>query len=223
MIDEQTIVAAERLRDDLADFRAQLRSKYPTKSRQVAGEHLRKTAARLAETWLTEIATDQAVSIAIGSAALADLNVHFQRILTYAEHATTRGKYEVELRGILDNYSVKVVVPLKQSRGRNATSPVLPPGNTPVYSAFVGQSFAPNDKRINQCVVDTLDALGLKVVTGEKPKADSISEKVKTLIEEQSVFVGIFTRRDKIARKSEWTTSAWVIDEKHMHSDARKG
>jgi hypothetical protein len=63
-------------------------------------------------------------------------------------------------------------------------------------------------------VFDTLSALGVKVVTGEKPKADHISEKVKHLIEEQSVFVGLFTRRDKIARKAEWTTSAWVIDEK---------
>ena len=27
-------------------------------------------------------------------------------------------------------------------------------------------------------------------------------------------FVGIFTRRDKIANKPEWTTSAWVVDEK---------
>jgi hypothetical protein len=59
-----------------------------------------------------------------------------------------------------------------------------------------------------------LEALGVKPVTGERPKADFISEKVKRLIEEQSIFVGIFTRRDKIARKPEWTTSAWVIDEK---------
>ena len=51
-------------------------------------------------------------------------------------------------------------------------------------------------------------------MTGEKPRAASISEKVKRLIEEQSTFVGVFTRRDKIARKSEWTTSAWVLDEK---------
>ena len=51
-------------------------------------------------------------------------------------------------------------------------------------------------------------------MTGEKTKADAISEKVKRFIEEQSIFVGIFTRRDKIARKPEWTTSAWVLDEK---------
>jgi len=59
-----------------------------------------------------------------------------------------------------------------------------------------------------------LTALGLTVVTGERPRADKISEKVKSLIEQQSIFVGIFTRRDKIARKAEWATSTWVIDEK---------
>jgi hypothetical protein len=51
-------------------------------------------------------------------------------------------------------------------------------------------------------------------VTGEKPRADTVSEKVKGLIEDQYLFVGIFTRRDKIAKKNEWTTSNWVIDEK---------
>jgi len=168
------------------------------------------------------MATDQAVGIAIGSATLADLNVHFQRILTYAEHATTRGRYEVEIRSILDNFSVKVIVPLKQARGRSVTPNISLPGSTIAHSAFVGQSFAPSDKRINQCVYDTLDALGLKVVTGDKPKADSISEKVKELIEQQSVFVGIFTRRDKISRKLEWTTSAWVIDEKAYALGRRK-
>jgi hypothetical protein len=52
------------------------------------------------------------------------------------------------------------------------------------------------------------------VITGEKPKADRISEKVKKLIEEQHLFVGVFTRRDKITRKKEWTTTSWVVDEK---------
>jgi hypothetical protein len=214
MLDEQTILTAERLRDDLADFRSELRNQYTSKSRPVSAERHRKTAAQLAETWLVEVATNQAVGVAIGSAALADLNVHFQRILTYAEHATQRSRYEVELRSILTNYSVKVIVPLKQSRGRSLNTPVALPGSMIAHSAFIGQSFAAADKRVNQCVFDILDALNIKIVTGEKPKADSISEKVKQLIEEQSIFVGIFTRRDKIARKPEWTTSAWVIDEK---------
>lgn len=215
MIDEETILTAERLRDDITDFRNELRRKYPLGSRQVAAANHRKLAARFAEIWLIELAPDQSFGTAIGPATLADLNVHFQRLLTYAEHATLRSRYDIEIKSILDNYSSKIVIPIKQARGRTAI-----PANqaiqvtTVVRSAFVGQSFLPGDKRVNQCVADTLDALGIKAVTGEKPKADSISEKVKQLIEEQSVFVGIFTRRDKIARKNEWTTSAWVIDEK---------
>jgi hypothetical protein len=215
MVDEQIILAAERLRDDLVEFRRLLRARYSKASRQVATEEYRTHAARLAETWLVELATDQGVGVAIGSTTLADLNVHFQRILTFAEHATTRSRYDAELRSILDNYAVKVILPLKQSRGQRAYTPPSPvPTSTLVHSAFVGQSFIPADKRVNQCVSETLEALGVKAVTGEKPKADSISEKVKRLIEEQSIFVGVFTRRDKIARRLEWTTSAWVIDEK---------
>lgn len=215
MVDEQVILAAERLRDDLTEFRRLLRARYSSASRQVATEEYRTHAARLAETWLVELATHEGVGVAIGSATLADLNVHFQRILTFAEHATTRSRYDAELRAILDNYTVKVLLPLKQSRGQRAyTRPSPVPMRGPVHSAFVGQSFVPSDKRVNQCVFDTLEALGVKVVSGEKPKADLISEKIKRLIEEQSIFVGVFTRRDKIARKPEWTTSAWVIDEK---------
>lgn len=80
--------------------------------------------------------------------------------------------------------------------------------------AFVGHSFLPNDKRVAEGVIQCLAAIGISVVTGEKPKADRISEKVKRLIEEQYLFVGVFTRRDKIAHKTEWTTTPWVIDEK---------
>jgi hypothetical protein len=215
MIDEQSILAAERLRDDLVDFRQQLRDRYPDASRQVSAEQLQKLAAHLAETWLVELATNHAVGIAIGSATLADINVHFQRVLTFAEHATTRSRYDGEIRSILSNYSVKVILALKQSRGRNvAAPPPIVQLKTIAHSAFVGQSFTTNDKRVNSCVFEALNALGVKVVTGEKPRADQISEKVKRLIEEQSIFVGIFTRRDKIARKEEWTTSTWVIDEK---------
>ena len=69
---------------------------------------------------------------------------------------------------------------------------------------------------------ETLTALGVKVITGDEPKAASISDKVKRSIEEQSFFVGVFSRRDKVARKQEWTTSAWVIDEKAYAVGLRK-
>ncbi len=153
---------------------------------------------------------------------LADLSVHFQRVLTFSEHATIRSRYDAELTAIMENFTLKIVVPLKQSRGRPIPLMQGPPaGLSNVNSVFVGQSFHSDDKRVNQLVHDVLGALGLRVVTGEKPKADQISHKVKQLIEEQPVFIGIFTRRDKIARKKEWTTSPWVIDEK-AYAVARK-
>lgn len=215
MIDEQIILKAERLRDELVDFRKLIHSRYRKGSQQVSAGECREQAARLAETWLVELATNQEIGVRIGVDVLADFNVHFQRMLTFAEHATIRSRYDAELPSILNNYSVNVILPLKKSRGKAVSTPSqLVLVNTGVHSAFVGQSFNPNDKRINECVFEVLDALGVKVVTGEKPKAERISEKVKKLIEQQSIFVGVFTRRDKIARKKEWTTSAWVIDEK---------
>jgi hypothetical protein len=212
MIGEQTILAAERLRDELTDFRSTLRKRYHTNS-QVTSEKLRHQAAALAERWLVELGADGEVNLALGDPVFADLNVHFQRLLRFSEHATIRSRYDGELRSILNNYSTSVILPLKQMRGKDTigkreTNPFTE------RSIFVGHSFDPSDTNVNNCICDALRALGLTVVTGEKPKADQISEKVKGLIEQQEIFVGVFTRRDKIARKLEWTTSAWVIDEK---------
>jgi hypothetical protein len=215
MIDEHITLTAERLRDDLEELRKTLRQRYSRSSSQVTSEDVRKRAAEIAETWLVELANDSAAVSAVGSDTMGDLSIHFQRILTFTEHATTRSKYDAEIRELLKTYTIAVILPLKQSRGK----PSAPPTQEPIQkliitTAFIGQSFAENDKRVNQCVSDTLEAIGVSVVTGERPKADLISDKVKRLIDEQQVFVGIFTRRDKVARKSEWTTSAWVIDEK---------
>jgi hypothetical protein len=78
----------------------------------------------------------------------------------------------------------------------------------------VGKSFAVNDEPVNKCVERLLGALGLTVTTGEKPRAGTVSKKVKTWIDRCDVFVGIFTRRDKLEGKDEWATSTWVVDEK---------
>lgn len=215
MISEQTILSAERLREDLEEHKKRLRSRYPSGSSQVTIEALRTQAARLAEIWLVEIATDSEAAEAIGSEMTANLNVHFQRLLTFAERATVRTKYDAEISEILKGYSLGVVLPLKQARGKPASSGIAKKEErVPVLTAFVGQSFSKNDKDVNDFVFRVLDSIGVKVVTGEQPKADSISEKVKRLIDEQQVFVGIFACRDKLANKKEWTTSAWVIDEK---------
>ena len=81
-------------------------------------------------------------------------------------------------------------------------------------TAFVGHSFDPQDMPLVKTLIATLEAMGITVATGEKPKADTISAKVKSRIEAQYLFIGIFTRRDKLVGKSLWNTSPWVIDEK---------
>jgi len=110
-----------------------------------------------------------------------------------------------------------LVVPLKQS-ARNATTSTIAPVLTsaPVFAtaAFVGHSFAPADADVVSCVVGTLRAAGFQVETGQRPATAKVSDKVRRLLEAQSIFVGIFSRRDKVAKKKEWNTSAWVIDEK---------
>jgi hypothetical protein len=223
MISEQAILTTERLRDDLDEFRKLLNRRYKTASSQVTNTEHRKRAAQLAEIWLVEIATDKEIENAIGASTVADLNVNFQRLLTFSEHATVRSRYEAEIRSILNNFSLRIVLPLKQSRGKTFTPPaIVNLRTTDKLTAFVGQSFIERDKSVNELVSQTLGALGIKSITGERPKADSVSEKVKQLIEGQSIFVGIFTRRDKIARKQEWTTSSWVIDEKAYALGLRK-
>ena len=221
MLDEQKILTAERLRDDVADFRKALRSRYSAK-RQVTSEDLRKKAAVLAETWLVELVPDEHFVIAVGATTVADLTVHFQRILTYSEHATLCSRYEAELKSVLANFATTVVLPLKQARGKARVVPAAPLMIRPdAATAFVGQSFSAIDEPVNSCVRETLEAIGVRVVTGEKPRADLIAEKVKRLIDDQALFVGIFTRRDKIVRKNEFTTSAWVLDEK-AYATAKK-
>jgi hypothetical protein len=215
MISEQTILSAERLREDLIDLKKELRSRYSRNTSQVTLDSLRARAAQLADIWLVEIVTDQEASEAIGSEMAANLSIHFQRILTFSERATIRSKYDAEIGEILKTYTLGVLLALKQARGRPQTLSQPKKGELEtVTTAFVGQSFSKNDRPVNDFIFRILDSIGVKVVTGEQPKADSVSEKVKRLIDEQEIFVGVFTRRDKIARKSEWTTSAWVIDEK---------
>jgi hypothetical protein len=216
MIDEKTIVTVERLYNDLQEFRSALRKRYRPDS-QVSAEDLRIRGARIAETWLVEIACQSQVTQTVQSECLGDLNVHFQRILTFSEHATKRSRYDYEINGIQANFTAGVTIPLKQEQ-QSQPGKVHPPVNKTIHdfrpTAFVGHSFDPADRCVVDSIKSTLEAVGIRVVTGERPEADRISDKVKSLIDDQYLFVGVFTRRDKIARKHEWTTSLWVIDEK---------
>jgi hypothetical protein len=225
MIDPQLIVSAERLRDDLALFKATLRKKYSNADRQVVAEDVKRAAALLAERWLVDLSQRAEVTTAVSAGYLGDLGVHFQRLLSFAEHATKRSRYDQEIDAVLKAFTLEVVIPLKRLNAAPAAPAAAPPASAvAVFSptCFVGHSFAKDDKSVNEAIVACLTSVGLKVVTGEKPKADSISEKVKREIDDQAIFVGVFTKRDKIARKPEWTTSPWVIDEKAYAIGRRK-
>jgi hypothetical protein len=215
-------VKAERLRDDLSDLKKEIREKYQDKDRQVIFTPIRKTAARLAESWMVEIAGSTIVKSAVSSSLVADLNVQFQRLLSLSEHASKRRGYDSVISAVLKGYTQSVVIPLKQAAGNQLEPRVLVTSRNATMikagqferTVFVGHSFAEVDRPVVDYVISLLQVLGFSVLTGEKPRSGDIPVKVKSRIERQSVFVGIFTRKDKIARKQEWTTSAWVVDEK---------
>jgi hypothetical protein len=220
VISGHLIVTLERLRDSLGDLRKSIRDRLARPDSQVTASDLRDTAAKLAEKWLTTLAVAPEIVEHISSDYLADLNVHFQRLLSASEKATLRSKYEAEIRAILHGFTLNVVVPMKRARAnplkRGIAEAVSVPNVGEPFrpSAFLGHSFATEDKIVADCVRETLESIGVKVVTGEKPEAESISEKVKRRIEAQHIFVGLFTRREKIVGKKQWATSGWIIDEK---------
>lgn len=220
LVTDDLVLTAERLRDEVGDLLKEVRRRYRAAGSQVRAPEIKELAARLGERWLVELASHPALQVSIDSGFLADLTVHFQRLLTYSEAAAKKTSYEREIKAILKDYSLKLVIPLKQLRGQelqvSAVSKTAPDKSfdTTRPTAFIGMSFTDEDTYLNTYVKELIESLGIEVVTGERPKADTISNKVKERIDSCDFFVGIFTRRDKIARKQKWTTSAWVIDEK---------
>jgi hypothetical protein len=219
MIDDQFVLKVERLRDSLGDIRIRIRAKYKQPGSQVVSDDIRSDVAKVAEVWMVDVTPSSEVSDALGEDTLADLNVLFQRLLTYSEQATIRRKYEVTIKSVLTDFRARVIIPLKQRRDRDtAATPVrarlIPPEKRTIASVFVGHSFAKEDDPVNTLILRFLVAFGWEVVTGEKASANTVSAKVRTRIDSCDAFVGIFTRRDKIARKSEWLPSPWVLDEK---------
>jgi hypothetical protein len=215
MIDDELVLRVERLRDSIEAFKTELRRRYAKKTSLVAAAEMRTGAAQLAERWLVDVAARDDVKAAIPAETLADLNVQFQRLLTNSERMNARKKYDDPISGILTDFRSSVILALKQGRGVNIPSRSVTNASaqTP-RSAFIGQSFADNDAKVNESVRRFLIAYGLTVATGEKPSADTVSAKVKMRIDAADMFVGIFTRRDKLAARNEWAPSAWVVDEK---------
>lgn len=218
MINDQIVLRIERLRDEVESLKNDLKLSFKSKERPVTSNELKKRATMLAERWLVEVAGNQTLLSAIGDDEIAERSVHFQRLLTYSEKNTLRSKYDQSLNFILKDFRSTVIVPLKAKRINSGSfeaetsfdNKLVQEGNI----IFIGQSFSDSDKIINESIFRFFSAFGLNVKTGEKPKADLVSKKVKERIEEASIFVGIFTKRDKLEGKAEWATSSWIIDEK---------
>src|SRR5438552_15837035 len=111
MADEQLIVSTKRLGTDLRDLKSSLRKSYRTPSQQVTSAEMRKTATVLAEVWLADLSQRREIAACVSAKYLADLNVHFQRILICTERATVRRRYDEEISSILKDYTVNLVVP----------------------------------------------------------------------------------------------------------------
>jgi hypothetical protein len=79
---------------------------------------------------------------------------------------------------------------------------------------FIGHSFSPEDIEVVNKVKNFLSYFGLGIDSGERPDARSISEKIKTRIIDCDIFLGIFTKREKLGDTDEYATSQWVIEEK---------
>jgi hypothetical protein len=217
MIDDALVLRVERLRDEVDQLRSDLRQRYKAPDRPVVAVDVRDLAAQLGERWVVEIAPRDDVRQVVGEDVVGDLSIEFQRLITYSEQSSQRGRYETSIRSILRDFRNRVVVPLKQARYKGVAPTTATHQATrpqPFTSVFVAQSFSPTDAVVNSAVGRLVEAWGFTVVTGEKPKADTVSKKVRDRIEAASLFLGIFTRRDRLKGRREWTTSSWVIDEK---------
>ncbi len=89
-------------------------------------------------------------------------------------------------------------------------------------SAFVGHSFLKKDRILVDAIKKILQALGVKCDSGEKPEGGSISKKILDRIGRNDIYVGVFTRRNKLADQKRWTTSSWVVEEKAAAIDRGK-
>lgn len=223
MADPQLIVTAKRLRGDLAEFKRALRSSYARPDQQVTSSGLKTRSTALAESWLTDISRHSEIARCVSTKYLAELSVHFQRLLLWAERATVRKRYDEEIKAILKDYTASLLIPLLQCQGTETAAAGNLTRGAPAQdaepetfspTAFVGHSFGKDDLSLADSFIRVLEAVGITVATGDKPLTDRISEKVKRRIEKQHIFIGIFTRRDKLDGKNLWTTSTWVIDEK---------
>jgi hypothetical protein len=216
-MDLANVQVAETLKSELENFRSLLRSQYPSINSQVTSRRLRNDIFKIAESSLLNITSDNAWKKVISADRIKDLTDGLHKIAAYSERATARSKYEIVIKEILEKYFVEIILPLKASKA-NHLAPKFAGDEKP--KIFVGHSFNTKDSSFIQPYLKFLEALGLDVVTGEKPKAMLVSEKVKKLIGAQDIFLGIFLRDERLLGKESWTTSPWIISEA-AHASAK--
>jgi hypothetical protein len=219
MIDESMVLRLERLRDSVAELRGRIRDCYRGPRRLVTDAGIRALAALVGEKWLVELGASPQLTAIVGEGAAASLSVEFQHLLSYSEQSRQRKLYDAAINFILANFRTRIVVPLKTSRLQAPTDLTAASFRAAVAKrvpsiVFVGQSFAGRDRELNATVARFFVASGYEVLTGELPEASSVAAKVRRRIEQADIFAGVFTRREKLEGKDEWSTSPWIIDEK---------
>lgn len=100
-------------------------------------------------------------------------------------------------------------------------------------NAFIARSFDPRDELRIRSVLDFLDTfqkVGFFCQTAEAAEVESVSEKVRRMIDEREVFIGFFTRRNPVygsrsrmreawgvlrqnRKVQSWTAPPWVLQE----------
>lgn len=85
--------------------------------------------------------------------------------------------------------------------------------NQTKLKAFAGHSFEEGDRPLVDKILRFLRSAGVECESGEPAENRSVSTKVRERIDQNPIFVGIFTCRCKLDGKELYTTSNWVIQE----------
>lgn len=219
-MDSALVESLQEILDELTTLKSGLRQRYRESTRQVTAKDFKEIAGRIAERWLTRLGRDQGLIATVGEDLVADLTVHFQRLLVSSEKAAQRRTYDAALTAIIKQFRTSVIIPVKAAvSGQLSVAPKLlsrasAPQSTQSLSVFLAHSFDSEDIALVTVIRRLFEALGMEVITGERPRAGSISEKVRERIERCDIFVGLFTPRDKLSGTKVFNTSVWVVDEK---------
>jgi hypothetical protein len=103
--------------------------------------------------WLVEISGRDDVKTVIGAQPTADLNIEFNRLITYSEQATVRRKYETTIASILRNFRTDVVIPLKRSRNAAVAIAAAPQPTTSRPQTTLYSSVSPSTQTTRQLIL----------------------------------------------------------------------